>query len=217
MTTFTLNRFGITAGAIAASAAIALSGSAVVTAATVQPFGTQQTLGDPGGMMVTGYTVTGLAPSNDAIPYRAMGRLYEANLTVEALRGSTMPVIPPFLARSASGQTYRELASVPTSQGVAPMMLMQGQRNSGKLYFDVTGEAPNSVAYNDGMMDLMLWVGPTAAGPAVTPPPPAAPMPAVPPPPMMPAPMMPAVPPPPAVPVVPAVPPPPAVPMMPGY
>lgn len=174
----------------AASAAIALSGAPVgAAAASAQPFGTRETIGDPGGMMVTAYTVTGLAPSSDTIPYQVMGRLYEAQLTVEADRGSTTPVIPPFLARSASGQSYRELSSVPTALGISPMSLMQGQRNSGKLYFDVTGEVPNSVAYNDGTKDLLLWVGP----------------------------MVPAPPPVPAVPALPAPPPAPAVPMAPGY
>lgn len=79
------------------------------------------------------------------------------------------------------------------------MSLMQGQRNSGKLYFDVTGEVPNSVAYNDGTKDLLLWVGPAAAG---APAPDAAPM--------MPAPM------PPPMPMAPAPPPAPATPWMPG-
>lgn len=205
----------------AASAAIALSGAPVSgAAARAQPFGTRETIGDPGGMMVTAYTVTGLTPSSDVIPYMAMGRLYEAQLTVEADRGSTTPVLPPFLARSASGQSYRALTEVPTALGISPMSLMQGQRNSGKLYFDVTGEVPNSVAYNDGMKDLLLWVGPAAAAPA----PQAAPAPA--PAPMPPAPWMPVMPPPPAMPMMPApppppampmAPPPPATPMMPGY
>lgn len=215
MTTSTFSRLSTLGIAAGAAAAIALSGAPVGSAATVQPFGARETIGDPAGLMVTAYTVTGLAPSNDAIPYRVMGRLYEANLTVEAERGSTTPVIPPFLARAANGDTYRELAGVPTAQGISPMSLMQGQRNSGKLYFDVTGEVPNSVAYNDGMQDLLLWVGPPAAtAPAPEAPAPEAPaaMPVMPPPPAMP--MMPAVPPPPPPPAVPMAPP---NPMMPGY
>ena len=174
--------------AVAASAVIALTGAPLATSATVQPFGTRQVLADPGGMMAAAYTVTGLAPSSDTIPYRVMGRLYEATVTVEAERGTVMPVIPPFQARSASGQVYPELSGVPTALGLSPMSLAQGQRNSGKLYFDVTGETPNSVAYTNGMMDMMLWVGsPVAGAPAL-----AAPMPAAPPPPA--APMVPMVP-----------------------
>lgn len=38
--------------------------------------------------------------------------------------------------------------------------------STGKLYFDVTGPIPNSVAYNDGVTDLMLWVGSGGGGPA---------------------------------------------------
>lgn len=168
-------KIGMATGAAAGAIVIALSGAPLGSAATVQPFGARETLGDPGGMMVTAYTVAGLTPSSDVIPYRVMGKLYEAKLTVTAERGSTTPVIPPFLARSASGQSYRVLAGVPTALGINPMSLAQGQSNSGKLYFDVTGEAPNSVAYNDGTQDLLLWVGTSGKAPA---PAPAAPAPA---------------------------------------
>lgn len=200
--------------AAAAVAAIALSGSPVAQSAAVQPFGTREILADPGGMMVTAYTVTGLAPSSDVIPYRVMGRLYEANVTVEAERGTITPVIPPFTARAADGQSYPVLAGVPTALGLNPRSLMQGQRDIGKLYFDVVGTVPNSVAYQVGTMgDVLLWVGsPAAAAPA---PAPAAPAPAAP---VMPPPAaapMPAVPPPPPMPAVPMPPPPPAAPMMP--
>lgn len=144
--------------AAAAAAVIALSGPA--SAAKAQSFGTRETLADPGSTMVIAYTVTGLAPSSDPIPYRVMGRLYEAKVTVEAERGTVTPVIPPFMARSASGQNYPVLAGVAAPQGLSPMSLMQGQRSTGKLYFDVVGPVPNSVAYNPGSMeDLMLWVG----------------------------------------------------------
>lgn len=194
-------KVSVAAGAAAVAATIAFSGAPIGSAATVQPFGTRETVGDPGGMMVTAYTVNALAPSSDAIPYRVMGRLYEATVTVEAVRGSTTPVIPPFMARTPGGRNYPVLAGVATPQGLSPMSLAQGQRNTGKLYFDVVGDVPNSVAYNDGMMDLMLWVGnpvgapPPAAPMPMMPPPPAAPMPAAPPPPPAPMPMMPAAPP----------------------
>lgn len=187
--------------AAASTAAIALSAAPLATSASVQqqPFGARETVGDPGGMMVTAYTVTNLGPSSDVIPYRVMGRLYEATVKVEADRGTITPVLPPFMARSFDGRNYPELAGVPTDNGVNPASLMQGDSTTGKLYFDVVGTPPDSVAYNDGMMDLMLWVGPAGAPPAPAAPP-AMPMPA--------APMMPA---------VPAPPPPPAAPMMPGY
>jgi hypothetical protein len=49
------------------------------------------------------------------------------------------------------------LANVATPQGVNPAALGQGQRSTGKLYFDVVGAAPNSVVYNNGVQDLLIW------------------------------------------------------------
>ena len=35
----------------------------------------------------------------------------------------------------------------------------------GTLYFDVVGDVPNSVVYNDGFTDLMAWIpGPPQGG-----------------------------------------------------
>jgi hypothetical protein len=35
----------------------------------------------------------------------------------------------------------------------------------GKIYFDVVGDAPNSVVYNDGVRDLLAWIpGPAEGG-----------------------------------------------------
>ena len=33
-----------------------------------------------------------------------------------------------------------------------------GGTSAGKLYFDVVGDVPNSVVYNDGVQDLLVWV-----------------------------------------------------------
>ena len=33
-----------------------------------------------------------------------------------------------------------------------------GGSTTGKLYFDVVGDTPNSVVYNDGVQDLLVWV-----------------------------------------------------------
>ena len=213
----------MSACAAAVAAAIALSGAPVGAAASVQPFGSRETITDPTGMMVTAYTVTGLRASADAIPWPVMGRLYEATVTVGADRGTVTPMSPWFKARAASGQTYQVLSAVATPQGLSPMSVAQGQQSTGKIYFDVNGDIPNSVVYNDGMQDLLLWVGGAGSTPEAPAPAPAAPppapwmpgMPVMPPPPAMP--MTPAPPPVPAVPMVPAVPPPPATPMMPGY
>lgn len=109
----------------------------------IKPFGQQEALGS------TGYTVKGLAPSADPVPHN--GQLYAAKVKVEGLGGWAIPVIPMFNARAESGQSYRVIGGdVPPA---AP-----GATATGKLYFDVVGDVPNSVVYNDGVQDLMVWV-----------------------------------------------------------
>ena len=40
-----------------------------------------------------------------------------------------------------------------------------GGSTTGKLYFDVVGDVPNSVVYNDGVRDVLAWVpGPPVGG-----------------------------------------------------
>jgi hypothetical protein len=116
----------------------------------IKPYGQQEALNE------IGYTVKGLAPSSDPIPHN--GQLYAANVKVEGLGGWANPIIPFFNARAESGANYRVIAGdVPS----AP----PGETTSGRLYFDVVGDAPNSVVYNDGMQDLMVWVpGPQVGG-----------------------------------------------------
>ena len=82
--------------------------------------------------MIT-YTVHGLNPSSDAVFHN--GQLYEANVTFEG----GIPIAPMFNARAESGANYRVIG------GGLP----------GKLYFDVVGDIPNSVVYNDGVQDLL--------------------------------------------------------------
>ena len=65
-----------------------------------------------------------------------------------------------FNARARSGQTYRVLFGVATPQGVNPSTLGQGESTTGTIYFDVTGDAPDSVVYNAGGPDLAVWVQP---------------------------------------------------------
>ena len=113
-------------------------------ASNIKPFGQGETLLDPatGAPMIT-YTVDGLNPSSDAVPHS--GQLYEANVT--AVGG--VPMMPMFNARAESGANYRVIG------GTAP----------GKLYFDVVGDVPNSVVYNDGVQDLLTWIpGPPEGG-----------------------------------------------------
>ncbi|NDJ89127.1 MPT63 family protein [Mycolicibacter kumamotonensis] len=127
-------------------------------APATQPIGTQGTL--PEGPGVHGWTVNDLRPSADAIPYQPQGTLWEATATDEAIQGTVFPIVANLSARSASGQNYQSLFTVPTPQGIVPTGLTQGQKTSGKVYFDVTGDAPNSLVYQAGGADLIRWVAP---------------------------------------------------------
>jgi hypothetical protein len=150
------------------AAALALFGVAPIAPAAaidnIQVYGQQETLRD--GFSEIGYTVMGLNPSADVIPYPVAGRLYEANVTADALQGTVTPVIPFFNARAEDGANYRVLANVFTPQGLSGAPLGQGGRSMGKLYFDVVGPVPNSVVYNDGTHDLLGWINPAGGGPS---------------------------------------------------
>ena len=99
-----------------------------------------------------GYRVSGLSPSSDAVPHN--GELYAATVTVEGLRGWATPLVPLFNARAESGQNYRVIIGAPGGPAAAP----PGGSTTGTLYFDVVGDVPNSVVYNDGTEDLLVWV-----------------------------------------------------------
>jgi hypothetical protein len=72
-------------------------------------------------------------------------------------------------ARAKSGQTYRVLFGVATPQGVNPATLARGEKTTGKVYFDVTGDTPDSVVYNAGGQDLVVWLQAPPAIQAITP------------------------------------------------
>ncbi|MBJ7336125.1 MAG: DUF1942 domain-containing protein [Mycolicibacterium sp.] len=101
-------------------------------------------------------TVKNLKPSRDVVPYPVAGRLYEANVTTTAVVGTVTPQIDNFRARTASGADYRTLTNVSTLNGAH---LGPDGSASGKLYFDVVGENPDSVIYNSNFEDQMGWVG----------------------------------------------------------
>jgi Domain of unknown function (DUF1942) len=149
------------AGAVAATAigvGVAAGTVAPASAANnIKPFGQQETLNDSvTGAPMIGYTVTGLSPSSDAVFHN--GQLYAATVTVEGLGGWATPLVPLFNARAESGQNYRVIGG-----GVAAAP--PGGQTTGKLYFDVVGDVPNSVVYNDGTQDLLAWVpGPAEGG-----------------------------------------------------
>ena len=130
------------AGAVAA-AAIVLSFGAVTAAPAgaannIKEYGQPESLNDAYGNPMITYTVQGLKKSSDAVPHN--GRLYEAMVTSEG----GIPIAALFNARAESGQLYRIIG------GGIP----------GKIYFDVVGDTPNSVVYNDGVQDLLVWVSP---------------------------------------------------------
>ncbi|OBF33017.1 hypothetical protein A5724_20565 [Mycobacterium sp. ACS1612] len=131
------------AGVVAATA-IAFSFGAVTAAPAgaannIKVFGQPEALEDVYGNPMITYIVHGLNPSSDAVPHN--GRLYEANVTNEG----GIPIAALFNARAESGQNYR----------------IVGGGIPGKIYFDVVGDTPNSVVYNDGVQDLLAWVSPT--------------------------------------------------------
>jgi hypothetical protein len=150
--------------ALAAAAAIAAAGSVGIigapTAAADDPstttIGAQAKLVD--GNVVQGWTITGLKTSSDPIPYPVAGTLWEATATDEAIQGGATPIVSNLNARARSGQTYRALFGVATPQGVNPSTLAQGEKTTGKVYFDVTGDTPDSVVYNAGGEDVLVWV-----------------------------------------------------------
>ena len=153
--TKTAMKTGIGAAAIAAAGVF---GAATATAAppTVQSFGASENLVD--GPMVTSYTVSNLHPSNVTIPgYTPHGHLYQADITARSESGIITPVVADFNARTAGGQNYRVIDTVPVPNGLNAAPINQGDQRSGVLYFDVTGQAPESVVYNDGVQDVLVW------------------------------------------------------------
>ena len=152
----------------AAAAAIGVAAAPFASADDVEV----QSLGQPAaltdGNLVQHWTITGLKPSTDSIPYRPIGTLWEATATDEAIAGGATPIVSNLNARAKNGDTYRVLFGVATPQGVNPSTLAQGEKTTGKIYFDVTGATPDSVVYNAGGNDLLLWVQPPPAAPAAT-------------------------------------------------
>jgi hypothetical protein len=150
--------------AAAAMAAAGIIGAAPIafaddSAVTTEALGSQAKL-DNGNV---GWTVTDLKPSTDTIPYQVHGTLWEVTATNEALEGSVTPIVSNFNARAADGKNYRALFQVATPQGVNPATISQGEKTSGKVYFDVTEADPTTVVYNSGGRDIAVWNKPAAA------------------------------------------------------
>jgi hypothetical protein len=139
---------------VAIAGAVAIGAAGAAYGGSTQ-FGATQSLN--AGPMVAAYTVSGLRPSGDAVNVPVAGRLWEATTTVDAAQGTVTPTIPFFNARSDNGQNYRVLFQAAAPQGLNGSPLPQGATSTGKIYFDVTGPAPTSVVYNDGVQDRLIW------------------------------------------------------------
>jgi Domain of unknown function (DUF1942) len=137
-----------------AAVAIAFSIGAVAPASAadnIKPFGQQERLNDLAtGAPMIGYTVRDLSPSSAPVPHS--GQLYAATVTVDAFGSWATPVVAMFNARAEGGANYRVIADA--GLGAVP----PGGSTTGTLFFDVVGEAPNSVVYNDGVRDILAWV-----------------------------------------------------------
>jgi hypothetical protein len=157
--------------ALAATAAVSAAGSiglvigapTAVADPTTQALGTQGKLVDGAGNVDQGWTISNLKVSSDVIPYPVIGTLWAATATDEAIHGGATPIVSNLNARARSGETYRVLFGAATPQGVNPATLGQGEKTSGKVYFDVTGVAPDSVVYNAGGQDQLVWVSAPAS------------------------------------------------------
>jgi len=146
--------------AFVAAGAIGLLGAPLASAEpTTAPMGSPGKLVDGAGTIVQHWTITGLKPSSDVIPYPVAVKLWEATATDEAIMGGVTPIISNLNARAADGTNYQVLFGAATAQGVNPATLAQGQKTTGKVYFDVTGPAPVVVVYNAGGQDLLVWAG----------------------------------------------------------
>lgn len=148
--------FKTAAGAAGIAALSLFSATTAMADPAVQPFGSSEQLND--GALATSYTVSNLGPANTAIPgYQPQGKLYAADVTARADRGTVTPLVTDFNARTADSQTYRVINTVPTPGGINPGPIPQGGVASGKIYFDVTGQPPDGVVYNDGVRDVLIW------------------------------------------------------------
>ena len=146
-------QFKLAAAAFAAVAAIS-SAAPAWAVDNIKPFGDQIRVIDTVGNPVIGYTVTDFGPSSADVAHD--GQLYSATLTVQAYGAPANPAIVMFNARAESGEGYRAILEGPDA--ITAASVPANSTSSGKLYFDVTGDTPNSVVVNDGMRDIFAWI-----------------------------------------------------------
>ena len=146
------------AGAVAATAVVfgfgAVNAGPASATDNIKIFGEQMRINYRPAVPMIGYTVTNFMPST--APVGHAGTLYEATLTVQAFGSGVNPNIERFLTRAESGIGNPVILNAPG--GIGGGQLPPGGSTNGKLYFDVFGDAPNSVVYNDGTRDILAWV-----------------------------------------------------------
>ncbi|MCV7022906.1 MULTISPECIES: DUF1942 domain-containing protein [Mycolicibacterium] len=122
-------------------------------------FGSQQRVADAGAPVVQEWTAIDLQRGADLLPgYSAVGKLWEAGVSVSAMNGAVTPIIPNFQAVSRSGVRYPALWQVPSPNGIPSTTLADGQTSTGKLYFDVTADDPVALIYTTGTpRPVMMW------------------------------------------------------------
>ena len=132
-------------GAVAAAVVTFGIGAATVPSASaadnIKIYGEEETLNGPNSQPYIGYTAYTLRPSSDPVPHN--GQLYSAKIKVNGYGGNADPMIGRFGARALSGAYYPSI---------------WGASNMNKVYFDVVGDVPNSVVWNDGTRDILVWI-----------------------------------------------------------
>ena len=152
----------IIAGIVAAAVAFSVGGAGPAAATgNNQVVGIEQTVPDPSGTEIA-YTVSKIVPSLDPVAYPVAGQLYEATVMARATRGTVVPLVPFFNARTEGGANYPALVNV---SGLSAAPLQEGATTDGKIYFDVVGAAPTSVVYNNPPGALVVWNLPIAGDP----------------------------------------------------
>ena len=149
----------MTAVAIVGMATISVTGAPIAKSAypVTGTLGSALSMTDSVGQVQLTWTVSDLKSSADKVPgYPVAGQLWEATATVNAVRGPVTPAISQFNAR-AGGVNYRVLWQVSDPNTISGATIPQGAQSTGKIYFDVTGPPPNTVAMNNGMEDLLVW------------------------------------------------------------
>lgn len=144
--------------AVLATVGVGVAPTASAAYPIVGKLGSELTMTDTVGQVVLSYKVSDLQPSTDETPgYVPAGKLWEAMVTVRAIRGSVTPAISQFNAVAPNEAAYRVLWFVASPTNISGATIPEGAQSTGKIHFDVTGPAPNTVTMNNGMEDLLIW------------------------------------------------------------